>query len=95
MLSSESLGFAEVRLADFGLARLTRPQERQQLERLTRLLSTPAREWSSARRASERSMEAMLERMLTGRTSGWGRVAGQLGFAGWCCPGAGLYAAGA
>lgn len=68
MLTLEEPSAAEARLADFGLARLARPEERRQLERLTRLLSQPAKEWSSARQASSRSMEVMLDRMVTGRT---------------------------
>ncbi|KAL4457677.1 hypothetical protein ABPG75_012542 [Micractinium tetrahymenae] len=69
MLTEQALGFAEARLADFGLARLMRPEEQQKLDRLTKLLSRPPREWSSARRASSRSMEVMLDRVVTHRTA--------------------------
>lgn len=68
MLSGTDLAHADAKLGDFGLARLTLPEEKQKMERLTKLLSQPRKQWDPATRNSSKSLDAFLDRMLTGTT---------------------------
>lgn len=71
MVTSEATSEAEVKLGDFGLARLTPPAEKEKMERLTRMLSQPRKDWSTdtlGGRSSGKNVEKMLDRMLTNTT---------------------------